>query len=88
MVFPYAFAEESVLWPVIRRVLPDGEALTLTIEREHQQINELFTELEKTGPDDARHGELWSRIVTLLREDVRDEEDVLLPRLRSRGIGW
>ena len=24
LVFPHAFAEEAVLWPVIRRVLPDG----------------------------------------------------------------
>lgn len=83
LVFPHAFAEESILWPVIRRVLPDGEELTLTVEREHQEINELFAELETTDPDGARHGELWSRIVTLLREDVRDEEDVLLPKLQA-----
>lgn len=97
LVFPHAFAEESVLWPVVRRVLPDGEALTVTIEREHQQINELFTELEKTGPDDACHHELWSRIVALLREDVRDEEDALLPKLQAAmsrkqlvalGVAW
>ena len=25
LVFPHAFAEESVLWPVMRRTLPDGE---------------------------------------------------------------
>ena len=32
LVFSHAFAEESVLWPVVRRVLPDGEELTLRIE--------------------------------------------------------
>lgn len=97
LVFPHAFAEESVLWPVIRRLLPDGEQLTVTVEREHQEINELFTELEKTAPEDARHGELWARIVTLLREDVRHEEDALLPRLQevlsrnqlvALGVAW
>lgn len=97
LVFPHAFAEESVLWPVVRRVLPDGAELTLTIEQEHQQINELFTELEKTAPDSADHHELWSRITTLLREDVRDEEDELLPKLQSAlssgqlialGVAW
>lgn len=96
LVFPHAFAEESVLWPAIRRVLPDGEALTLQIEQEHQQINELFTELEKTDPDSDRHRELWARIKELLREDVRDE-DVLLPRLQAAvgrrqltalGLAW
>lgn len=97
LVFPHAFAEESVLWPVIRRTLPDGEAVTLRIEQEHQQINELWTELEKTDPDDTRHRDLWRRIETLLREDVRDEEDVLLPKLQAAvdrnrltalGVAW
>jgi hemerythrin superfamily protein len=97
LVFPHAFAEESVLWPVARAVLSDGEKVTLGIEQEHQRINELFTELERLEPDDARHRELWSRIVVLLREDVRDEEDELLPRLQAAlpparlvalGIAW
>ncbi len=38
LVFPHAFAEESVLWPVVRRVLPDGHDLTLQVELEHQEI--------------------------------------------------
>jgi hypothetical protein len=60
LVFPRAFAEESVLWPAIRRSVSDGEMLTLRIEREHQEINELFSELERTKSDSARHHELWS----------------------------
>jgi hemerythrin superfamily protein len=83
LVFPHAFAEESVLWPALRRMVPDGEALTLEIEREHQEINELFTDLEQTDPDSDEHRRLWQRIVTLLREDVRDEEDKLFPQLQA-----
>ncbi|MFC9981331.1 hemerythrin domain-containing protein [Gordonia sp. NPDC127522] len=83
LVFPHAFAEEAVLWPVIRRRLPDGEQLTLEVEEEHQAINELFTSLEKVDVDSAEHRELFTEIVRLLREDVRDEEDVLLPRLQE-----
>ncbi len=26
LVFPHAFAEEAVLWPVMRRILPDGHS--------------------------------------------------------------
>lgn len=33
LVFPHAFAEESVLWPVLRRVLPDREQITLGVSR-------------------------------------------------------
>jgi len=84
LVFSHAFAEESVLWPVVRRVLPDGEELTLRIESEHQEVNELVTELETLGHDDPRRAQRLSRLVEVLREDVRDEEDVLLPRLQER----
>ena len=82
LVFSHAFAEEAVLWPAIRRALPDGEALTLRIEREHQEICELVTELEQSRPGDSGRDELLGRVIELLRKDVRDEEDVVLPRLQ------
>ncbi|MCW2510103.1 MAG: Hemerythrin cation binding domain protein [Modestobacter sp.] len=97
LVFSHAFAEETVLWPVIRRVLPDGDALTLTVEEEHQEVNELVTELETLGHDDPRRAERLARLVAVLREDVRDEEDVLFPQLqaaldprslRRLGVQW
>jgi hemerythrin superfamily protein len=97
LVFPHAFAEEAVLWPVMRRVLPDGQALTLQVELEHQQINELVTELEALEPGSPEHQKVLIQVVHLLREDVRDEEDELLPRLQAKltasqlrllGIAW
>lgn len=97
LVFPHAFAEEAVLWPVIRRVLPNGHDLTLQVEREHQAINELVTRLEVLDPDAPERAPVVERLIALLREDVRDEEDVLLPRLQAElstfqlrllGIAW
>jgi hemerythrin-like domain-containing protein len=82
LVFPHAFAEEAVLWPVLRRVVEDGEQLTLEVEEEHQEINELTSRLETLDQADTAHPMLVQRLVELLREDVRDEEDVLLPRLQ------
>ncbi|MGX5358235.1 hemerythrin domain-containing protein [Kocuria sp. KH4] len=94
LVFPHAFAEEAVLWPVMRRVLPDGHELTLQVEREHQEVNELVTALESLEEGDPAREPVLARLVEVLREDVRDEEDVLLPRLqtalcraRLRGLG-
>ncbi|HZB19265.1 MAG TPA: hemerythrin domain-containing protein [Blastococcus sp.] len=83
LVFSHAFAEETVLWPVLRRVLPDGDALTLQVEKEHQEVNELVSALEAGGPDDPRRPARLARLVEVLREDVRDEEDVLFPRLQE-----
>jgi hypothetical protein len=97
LVFPHAFAEEAVLWPVIRRVLPDGEALTSEVEREHQEVNELVTRLESDDLKPAARSQAIDRLVEVLREDVRDEEDALLPglqealsvhQLRRLGIAW
>ena len=87
LVFPHAFAEEAVLWPALRKVLPDGDELTLTVEEEHQQVNELVTRLETTPLADPGRGELVARVVELLRDDVRDEEDTLLPRLQDAVSG-
>ena len=83
LVFSHAFAEETVLWPVLRRVLPDGDALTLQVEKEHQEVNELVSALEADGPGDPRRPARLARLVEVLREDVRDEEDVLFPRLQA-----
>jgi hypothetical protein len=97
LVFPHAFAEESVLWPAIRRVLPEGGQLTLQIEQEHQEVNELVTALEQRPVDDPERPQILSRLVEVLREDVRDEEDALLPRLQAAltvgqlrvlGVAW
>ena len=97
LVFSHAFAEEAVLWPVLRRLLPDGEALTLQVEQEHQEVNELVTRLDSGTPGDPGRDELLDRLVEVLREDVRDEEDALLPRLRDQvgdlrlrllGVAW
>jgi hypothetical protein len=97
LVFPHAFAEESVLWPVIRRLLPDGETLTLRIEQEHQEVNELVTALESHPVGSSDRPAVLRRLSQVLREDVRDEEDELLPRLQQRlsarqlrvlGLAW
>lgn len=97
LVFPHAFAEEAVLWPAIRRRLPDGEALTLRIEQEHQQVNELVVRLDAGRPGDPGRDALLDELMAVLDDDVRDEEDLLLPRLqevigpvglRLLGVAW
>jgi len=83
LVFPHAFAEEAVLWPELRRVVPDGDALTLRVEREHQEVNELWVRIEQLPPGVLERRTAIARLVDVLREDVRDEEDELLPRLQD-----
>jgi hemerythrin superfamily protein len=86
LVFPHAYAEETVLWPVVRAVVPDGEQITLRNEHEHQEINALFSDLDRTPAGPARD-ELLRRTAEVLRQDARDEEDLILPRLQAALSG-
>ncbi len=83
LVFPHAFAEEAVLFPAVRKALPAGDPLTLAIEQEHQEVNEVYGALERSRRGDPGREELIERAIALLDADVREEEDVLLPRLRA-----
>jgi hypothetical protein len=60
-----------------------ADALTLQVEKEHQEVNELVTALERDGQDHPERSARLARLVEVLREDVRDEEDVLCPRLQE-----
>jgi hemerythrin superfamily protein len=95
LVFTHAFAEESVLFPAARRVLPEGDPLTLRIETDHQEVDDLVTELDRSDSTDPAHRDLMERTFAVLDHDVRTEEDELLPRMqellaprRLRLIGW
>ncbi|GGX71079.1 hypothetical protein GCM10010358_26930 [Streptomyces minutiscleroticus] len=83
LVFSHAFAEESVLWPVVRRSVPEGEELTSRVEEEHQQINDLVSGIERLDAGDPEREAKVERVFALIQEDVRDEEDLLLPRLQD-----
>jgi hypothetical protein len=83
LVFPHAFAEEAILWPAIRRAVPEVAERTTEVEREHQEINEIWSAVERGGHADPDREELLERAFALLDDDVRDEEDELLPRLQE-----
>ncbi|CAL9375580.1 hemerythrin domain-containing protein [Streptomyces sp. enrichment culture] len=97
LVFSHAFAEETVLWPAVRRWVPDGEELTARVEEEHQQINDLVSDIERLPPGDTEREDKVQRAFALVRQDIRDEEDLLLPKLQDAtdtaqlqrlGIAW
>ncbi len=83
LVFSHAFAEETVLWPAVRRSVEDGHELTLRVEEEHQQINDLVADIERLSPGSPGREEKVRRVFALIRQDIRDEEDLVLPRLQE-----
>ncbi len=58
----------------------------LQVEQEHQEVNELWTSLETLAPSSIERPAVLARLTEVLCEDVRDEEDELLPRLQ-RAVG-
>ncbi|CAL9288959.1 hemerythrin domain-containing protein [Streptomyces sp. SudanB52_2052] len=83
LVFSHAFAEETVLWPAVRRTVEDGHELTSRVEEEHQQINDLVADIERLSPGSPEREEKVRRVFALIRQDIRDEEDLVLPRLQE-----
>jgi hemerythrin superfamily protein len=83
LVFSHAFAEETVLWPAVRASVLDGEELTARVEGEHQQINDLVADIERLPAGDPGREDKVRRAFVLIRQDIRDEEDLLLPRLQD-----
>ncbi|MGW0846767.1 hemerythrin domain-containing protein [Streptomyces sp. NPDC002787] len=97
LVFSHAFAEETVLWPTVRHAVRDGAELTSRVEEEHQQINDLVADIERLSPDSQERAEKVRRAFALIRQDIRDEEDLVLPRrqeslspaqLHRLGAAW
>jgi hypothetical protein len=72
-----------VLWPAVRASVPEGEELTARVEEEHQQINDLVADIERLPAGDPGREEKVRRAFALIRQDIRDEEDLLLPRLQD-----
>src|SRR3954453_16327688 len=80
----HAFAEETVLFPAYRKHLGDsGDELTAHIEGEHQEVYDLLVQLQSLKPSDLSYDATVRRAIAVIRDDARNEEDVLLPRLQQ-----
>lgn len=60
-----------MLFPAARRVLPEGDPLTLQIETDHQEVDDLMTRLDRSSAQDPGHAALLERTLAVLDHDVR-----------------
>jgi hemerythrin superfamily protein len=79
----HAAIEEQFLYPVMRSNLPDGKSLVEEAIQEHQEAKELLDELDGMTPDDGGYDERVRSLIRDVRHHVQEEEDELLPKLRS-----
>ncbi|WP_236239504.1 hemerythrin domain-containing protein [Streptomyces sp. CC228A] len=79
----HSIAEEEYLYPAVRKHLPNGDALADKELEDHASAERVMKELEGCEAGDARFDALITQLMSEIREHVEDEENNLLPRLRS-----
>jgi len=79
----HSVAEEAYVYPTARRALPDGDQVAEHDIEEHAEAEQTMKELEAVEATDPRFDELVSRLSSMIRHHVEEEESELFPRLRS-----
>jgi len=78
----HAAIEEQVLYPVMRKELPDGETLVGEALREHQQVKKTLSAIEKADSVIQRDP-LLVQLISDVRHHVAEEETELFPKLQA-----
>jgi hemerythrin superfamily protein len=79
----HAVIEEQVLYPTVRRTLPDGKELSDHALHEHQAVKELLALVDGKDASDAEVRTTLGRIERAVTDHVRDEEHDLFRKVRS-----
>jgi len=82
-VIRHAVAEEAQLYPLIRKVFPNGNAVADHEIEEHSEVEELLKKLEKLDPTDAEYEPTLNKVIDDLEHHAGEEETDVFPRLRS-----
>jgi hemerythrin superfamily protein len=83
-VVKHSVAEETHLYPLMRKVLPNGNEVTDHEIEEHAEVEELLKKLEKLDPTDAEYHPTLNKVMDDLDHHARDEEANVFPELRSK----
>lgn len=70
--------EEELLWPTVRKVLPDGDARAEAALAQEKQGKDVLTALGRLQGDDEEFDELVERLTLVARTHVAFEERVFL----------
>ena len=79
----HAVIEEEILYPAMRKALPDGDQQVEHALEEHQQAKELLTRIDGKSPDDTDAQSAFDELVIAIREHVEEEEGELFAQMRS-----
>jgi hemerythrin superfamily protein len=77
----HAAVEEEVVYPAMRKALPDGEAKVRDAIADHQKVKEALARLETMAPLDTEVPAAVKALAKDVRAHVAEEERDLFPRL-------
>ncbi|MFQ6142395.1 hemerythrin domain-containing protein [Streptomyces seoulensis] len=79
----HAALEEMMVYPLARKVLPDGSRRIDECLSDHLAVKKLLLALDRLPPGDDREGDLMIQLGREFDAHVREEEGALLPELRE-----
>jgi len=79
----HSVAEEQFLYPAARTALPDGDEVADRAIAVHAEAEQLMKTLARTDPTTPAFDEQVTTLLAAMRHHFADEEDELLPRLRT-----
>jgi hemerythrin superfamily protein len=75
--------EEDVVYPVVKKDVPDGRELEAEAEKEHNEVEDLIKKVQRSGFDDPRVPNLIRQIEEGVTHHVEEEESEMFPKLRE-----
>ncbi|MGW4487368.1 hemerythrin domain-containing protein [Amycolatopsis sp. NPDC004368] len=79
----HSVAEEQHMYPAARKHLDGGDELADHEIEEHSEAEKVMKQLERLGPGDEEFEPLLAKLMADIRHHIKDEEEDLLPKLRS-----
>lgn len=75
--------EEEVLYPFIRREVPEGDKLMQEAEKEHQEARTALEQVEMAAPGTDEFMQALETLEKGVKHHVGDEEEKVFPKLRE-----
>ena len=82
----HTYLENEVMYPEVRRLLPDLEDDVLESYEEHHVADVLITELYAMKPSDERFDAKTTVLIENVRHHIEEEEQEWFPKVRE-GLG-
>jgi hemerythrin superfamily protein len=76
-------AEEEIVYPEVRKSVPNGERLADARIKEQSAAEELLAEMEKAGPDDDQFYARFTKLRRAVLEHAEKEETLIFEPLRQ-----